>query len=134
MPAQAPSYVAGATVYPRRFVRLNGTDDWTVIQGSAATQDFVGVTQVGTRLPPVPEVTDNPHAIAGESVSIKAQDEQCEIDVGTVAITQGQLLTSDANGMAVAAVAGNKFGAVANAAGDANGTVKATVRFGELNP
>ncbi len=131
MPSQHPSFVAGATVQPRRFVKLDGLADYQVIHATAG--DFtVGITHKGTKFAPIPEVSTNPHANAGDPVAIHGDGETCELDVGTVAVSAGDLLKPDANGKAVAAVAGDKYGAEALAAGPANELVRVRVIRGEL--
>ncbi len=93
------SWQAGATVGPSRFVspQLNGID-YTVIH-SDGTQNIVGITQLGTLIPPgTPGFDANIAAVSGGFVGVFADEDEDEVLLYLGAtVTGGQLLISDTN-------------------------------------
>lgn len=81
-------YTAGAAISARRLVKFD-SDDRTVIQGAAAADLVIGVSDLG--------------AAAGERVDV------IHTDIATVEyggnVTRGQLLMSDSVGRAITATA-----------------------------
>jgi hypothetical protein len=87
------TFTAGAAVAARRIVTFDGTDDGEVIQGAAATGLLIGVSDLS--------------AASGERVDVVLSG-VAVVEYGG-SVTQGALLTSDADGKAVAAVATNRI-------------------------
>ncbi|MBF8271561.1 MAG: DUF2190 protein [Magnetococcales bacterium] len=86
-PILTKAFTAGATVNPWRVVKFDSADG-TVIQAAAATDALLGVA-------------NNLGAAAGNRVDVCLSG-IAEVEFGG-AVTRGALLTSDANGKAVAA-------------------------------
>ena len=87
------TFKAGAEIAKYRIVKFDSDDD-TVIQGAAATDALIGVAiQQGE--------AGDPAAASGERLDV-ALSGVTEVEYGG-SVTRGDLLTSDANGKAVAA-------------------------------
>lgn len=105
------NYTAGGTINQRRIVKFSTsgtTGDKVVVQAAAATDLLLGVSKVpqgqdqrviqsGSTPPTIPVVT----SAAGDRIDI-IHSGVAEVDYGGT-ITRGQLVTSDADGKAVAA-------------------------------
>jgi len=86
-PMLTKSFVAGAAITKYRIVKF-GADDDTVVQGAAATDSLIGVA-------------DALGAESGRRVDVIMAG-AADVEYGGN-VTRGALLTSDANGKAVAA-------------------------------
>ena len=87
-PGLIKSFLAGAVIAPYRAVKF-GADDDHVVQSAAATDAHIGVSgAIG--------------ATAAEDRIDITLDDIAEIEYGGT-VTRGDLLTADANGMAVTA-------------------------------
>lgn len=109
MPTQNPNYVAGGTIYPKRFVTLQTDADLTVEQ-SGADEQAVGVSGIGAKYAPIPEVTTNPHAEDGDQPVVHGAGEEAYLTSGE-AVAAGVYLKPDTNGKGVAASAGEYYSA-----------------------
>ena len=87
----AKTFLAGAAITKRRIVKL-GADDKHVIQGAAATDSLIGVA-------------DSLGAAAAEDPIDVILQGISDVELGGT-VTRGGLLSSDANGKAVAAAPG----------------------------
>lgn len=87
----AKTFLAGAAITKRRIVKL-GADDKHVIQGAAATDSLIGVA-------------DSLGAAAAEDPIDVILQGIADVELGGT-VTRGGLLSSDANGKAVAAAPG----------------------------
>lgn len=81
------TFTAGAAIAARRIVTFDGTDDGEVIQAAAATGLLIGVSDLS--------------AASGERVDVVLSGVAVVEYGGNV--TQGALLTADADGKAIAA-------------------------------
>jgi hypothetical protein len=113
LPQTIFDYKAGGTINPRRIVKFD-TAAGTVVQGAAATDAVIGVS-----------VCDRA-AASGDNVPV-AVDGVVEVEAGA-AITQGTLLTTNANGQATTASTGNvAWGVALESASTAGTVIKARV-------
>jgi len=87
----AKSFIAETAVTKHRIVKFGSTDDYAV-HSAAATDKLIGVS-------------DNIDVAAGERVDVHLVG-PVEIEYGGV-VTRGDLLTSDANGKAIATTTTN---------------------------
>ena len=127
MPLNNPSFRAGDTILPSRFVTMFPTGiltaaDYTVFPSVATTSFILGVSQDGTKFP---EATDGFGAGAqtiaaavGDQIRVYGSGDVCLLEVNNAGstITAGTLLTATTAGVGVvvATGAGIKFvGAVA---------------------
>jgi len=111
MPTQNPNYVAGGNISPRRFVTLQVDADLTVEQ-STAGQVAVGVSGIGVKYAPIPEVSTNYHAESGDQPVVHGPGEEAYLTSGE-AVAAGAYLKPDANGKGVAATAADQYSALA---------------------
>ncbi len=109
MPTQNPNYISGGNINPKRFVTQQTDADLTV-EESNTSELPVGVSGIGTKYAPIPEVTTNYHAENGDPVWVHGLGEECWLTAGG-AITAGDLLKPDTDGKGVTASAGDKYGA-----------------------
>lgn len=125
-----PSFLAGEDLAPSIFIKLESGEDNTIVKCGAGDQ-ATGVTAEHTREAPIPGVT--PLAAAdGESVQVYGLGEPCEITVGATPVTAGAYLKPDANGLAIPAVATDKYSAQARTGAAAGEKVKAILKSGVL--
>ncbi len=125
-------YVAGADIYPCRFIKFKSGSPFTVIQATANSR-ICGVSQEATTLVPIDGMTDSTSVFAartGMNVPYYDEHQECLIEVGG-AITAGAFVISDANGKAVAASEGNTtIGGVAlESATEAGQKIRIRVEF-----
>lgn len=103
------AFEAGGDILPHRIVKF-GSDDNTVVQADAATDLFIGVSYLpNANEDPVRVGQAQPELklIAGDTVDVVVSEYPRVEFGGTVA--RGAAVTSDANGKAVAAAAGNQI-------------------------
>lgn len=120
MPLNNPSFRAGGSISPSRFVKISA--DFTVIAATDAGTALMGIAQDGSKFP---QTTDGwgsgastVAAESGDQISIYGLGDVCllEVDNSTSNITFGALLSSGTAGIGVLATstAGLKFvGAIA---------------------
>lgn len=101
------SVLANGNINPSRFVMIDVsvTTGWRAIQATAASLLIVGVSQEGSKLPPLEGFTNTLAAEADDPFEMFPYMSTALIFSGA-AITIGALVTSDANGKAVAATSG----------------------------
>lgn len=99
-----PARVAGGTIVRARFVKVSTAANNKVLQ-AGANESVYGISQVGGRTAPTPDVTTDPAqaAIADEHLNVHEDGEECLLEIGTGGVTAGDLIEADANGKGVTA-------------------------------
>lgn len=130
MPLQ--SGIAGGTIFPCRFVKLDSTAEGAVVQCGAGDAP-IGVSQQGARRSPYIDQTDPARAaLVGEPIGY--------YDLGSsgvglevvAAVTPGQRLKSDANGKGTpVSAATDQYGARAVDIAPAGDICKVAVELGQ---
>jgi len=115
MPTINPNFISGGNITQRRFVTQQTDADNTVEQ-SASGDLPIGISGLGTKYAPIPEVTNTYLAESGDPVLVHGLGEQCWLEAGGT-ITAGDLLKPDASAKGVTASAGDKYGARALTSG-----------------
>jgi hypothetical protein len=129
MPASSsPSFIARGDIPPSRFVIQDGSDHGVVVATAGAKA--VGVSYEGTRFAPIEDVTPLA-AKSGEGINVYTETMPCEIVAGAD-IVAGAQLKPGTNGVAVPAVEGDHYSAIARASASNGQRVKATVTSGYL--
>ena len=129
MPTQNPNYIAGATLSPKRFVTLQTDADLTVEESNAGDTP-VGITGIGSRVAPIPELGSTvQHALVGEGCRVHGLGEECFLEAGGE-ITAGDLLKPDNDGKGVTATTGDEYGARALTAASSGEDVRVFVERG----
>lgn len=126
MPTLNQSWVAGEQMLPRLIVRQDSSSPRQILLATLGDNP-IGVTHEGTVYAPIPEVSVNPAVLLGDSCHVYGPDEECEVDVGAIAITAGDYVAPDDNSEAQPAVHG--FQCIGQALDDsaANGKVRIKV-------
>jgi len=103
MSGQSPNYVAGGTIRPSRFVKIDTSADDRVVEATA-NDALAGVAQVGTNRVPLSDLVSTSNAaIAGEQLKVYGEGDFCHLEAGA-AIANGELLKSDSVGRGVPAL------------------------------
>lgn len=115
------SAIAGGTIFPYRFVKLDPTAEGRIVQCGAGEVP-IGVSQPGTRRSPYIDQTDPPRAaLVGEPIGYwDLAESKVGLEV-VAACSPGDRLKSDTNGKGTPASGGDEYGAIAYdeaAAGD----------------
>lgn len=99
-----PARTAGGTIVRARFVKSDATANNRVLQAGANAAIY-GISQVGGRTAPTPDVTTSPPqaAIVTEHLNVHEQGEECLLEIGSGGVTAGDLIESDSNGCGVTA-------------------------------
>jgi hypothetical protein len=121
------SYIARGDVRPSRFVKRDTATDFGVLEADL-NDTAVGVSYEGTRYAPLPDIVPLA-AKSGEPVLVYTEGMPCEI-LAAATISPGQYLKPNADGQAIVAVAGDIYGAIADAASVNGQNVKVTVKMG----
>jgi uncharacterized protein YaiE (UPF0345 family) len=103
-----PGFVASGNINPSRFVVLSGQS--TVAQ-AGANAVAIGVSQEGSYTAPVDDAPSLA-AIAGLPLKVYGDTETCLVEAGAAFAVNAEL-KPDAQGRAIAAVATDKYSAVA---------------------
>lgn len=112
---------ANGTIRVSRFVKIDAADNFSIKECDANERVF-GISQAGSRVAPIPEVTTDPPEAAqsGESCMVHLPGEDGStplLRIGSGGCTAGGYLKADAdgNGVAIDETAGNKeeVGAIA---------------------
>lgn len=91
MPNTPPNLIAGETIRPSRFVRLDPSAAKTILEGEA-NDILIGVAQEGARTAPLNDlVTSVEAAQAGESVQIYGIGDICLLEAGAEIATNDRL-------------------------------------------
>lgn len=101
--ADAKAYVANGTIRTARFVKVDPSDNNSVLEADA-NERILGVSQMGGRTAPIPDVVTDPVEAAqtGEHLLVHLQGEYALLEIGSGGCTAGDLLKSDADGKGVA--------------------------------
>lgn len=113
MGAVQPRWVSSGNINPCRFVKVSG--DNTVAQAGAG-EFTCGISQEGTKKPPLPGETNVYAAEAGDSLEVFGPGQETQLELGGTVVA-GDMLKPDANGKGVAAASTNYYGAVAKHGG-----------------
>lgn len=131
MTAISPNYIAGETLYPKRFAKHSTTADKTALMADADSIPL-GVIHEGSRIAPIPQVSAVEHAQAGEEARVHGEGEEVPVEIGA-SVSDGDMLMPDADGYAITATSGKYYGAQALQAGAAAGeTILCRVTLGLL--
>ncbi len=128
---------ANGTIRTARFVKLDASDNNSILEADA-NERVVGISQIGSRTAPIPDVTADPPEAAqsGEHCNVHLEGEDCLLMIGTGGCTAGGLLKSDADGKGVAiseaAAAKQEVGAIALETASAGQYARVTVRVGTV--
>lgn len=129
MPTQNPNYIAGGTLYPKRFVTLQTDADLTVEESNAGDMP-VGITGIGTRVAPIPELgATAEHVQAGETPRVHGLGEEAWLVAGDT-VTAGAYVKPDNDGKGVAATTGDEYGARALSAASTGEDIRVFVERG----
>lgn len=98
-----PNLIAGADIYPRRFLMIDPANAYNAIQATASAP-IIGVSAESTRIPQTPDHTESiVHASAGENVSLYGAQETCLVELGANISSPGTQLTATSAGLAIGA-------------------------------
>ncbi len=101
------SFRANGTIRRARFVKQDATDDHSILEADA-NERILGISQVGPRVAPIPEVSDADRivaAVATESCMVHLPGETTQdtlLEAGSGGWSAGDYLKSDADGKGVA--------------------------------
>jgi hypothetical protein len=113
MSAVQPRFVSSGNIYPCRFVKISG--DNTVAQAGAG-EYTAGISQEGTKKPPLPGETNTYAAEANDLLEVFGPGQETQLELGGT-VTAGDMLKPDADGKGVAAATTNYYGAIAKTGG-----------------
>lgn len=99
-----PARVAAGTIATATFVKLDTASNNHVVN-AGANGSVYGISQVGGRTAPTPDVTTDPPEAAqsGEHLNIHESGEECLLRIGTGGVTAGDLIESAADGTGITA-------------------------------
>lgn len=106
--AEQVGYIANGTVRPSRFVKLDQTAAFHVLEADAAEQ-VIGISDEGSR--GAPGVGSANAALAGDPLKVYQETDVCLLEIGSGGCDEDDYLKSDADGKGVAASAGDSVGA-----------------------
>jgi len=135
---ESPNFVAGGTIRPSRFVKIDSDNDHQVLEADA-NEALMGISQTGTNRVPLSDlVTTSYAAVDGEQVKVYGNGDFAIIEAGDV-IVRGNKLKSDADGKGVpVATTGTtvqNYGALALASAAASGElIPVQVLLGDTRP
>lgn len=109
------SFRANGTIRRARFVKVDTSDDHSILEADA-NERILGISQVGPRVAPTPEISDADRivaAVATEQCMVHLPGETTQdtlLEAGSGGWTAGAYLKSDADGKGVLIdeTAGNK--------------------------
>jgi hypothetical protein len=134
-----PNVVAGSEIYPSRFVRLDETADYTVLQADDNEVVF-GISHEGSATPPIPSAPVFA-GVAGKGVKIYGAGEGDVLLEAGGTIVPGDRLKSDEDGKGVAiALTGSEsenvqnYGAIALEGGSEGDKIRVFVSLGAVRP
>lgn len=115
------SFLASGSVAPCRFIKQDTSNEGYVLAAGAGDLPF-GVSQPGTRLPPIDGFDDGFAATQNTaSLTVYTAQDECWLEIGA-AVTNGDYLKPSTNGVGItASSADNIYGAIALQAGTASG-------------
>lgn len=100
MPNTSPSFIAKGDIRPCRFVKIDTSNDFGVLEADA-NEDGIGISQEGTKQAPIPGASTLA-AADGENIQVYGPGEVCLLQLGSGGATRGGNLKSDADGKGVA--------------------------------
>ena|ERR1700752_5024045 len=122
--------LAGGDIYPCRFVKQSAAADHNFLQ-AGANEPVIGISQVGTNTAPIPNVTSDKAATAGQQLRIHSEPEECLLELGGTVVA-GDRLKADADGKGVAIASSGttpqNCGAVAQQGGDSGNKIMVTIQ------
>jgi hypothetical protein len=128
--------LAGGDIRPCRFVKQSASEDYNLLEADA-NDPLVGISQSGTNVAPIPNVTSDKAAIAGQQFRVHRPGESCLLELGGT-VAAGDRLKSDADGKGVAiATSGTtpqRYGGVAMQAGVSGEKIQVEVQIGVESP
>lgn len=108
----APAFVASGNINPSVFVKLDTSNNFSVLQAGANART-IGITSEGTKYAPGTN-SNTYNAVQGDEVTVYGLGDVCLLTIGSGGCTVGDLLESDANGAGVTSTtSGHAVGAVA---------------------
>ena len=133
MSFSSPSFMAGGTIAPSIFVKVDVTagaaNDHQVVACGAGGR-CIGISQEGMKRPPgLPGSDITIAAETGNTLRVYGLTEECLLTLGGT-VTHGDFLKSDASGNGVAASTGDLYGAMAEESGVSGQKVRVQVVFG----
>ncbi len=96
------NFVASSTIQPARFVTPSG--DNTVTQ-SVLGDEPIGISGVAVKYAPIPQITNNPGAEAGDTLQVYGLGDYCLLVLGSGGCNAGDFLKPDGSGQGI--VSGN---------------------------
>lgn len=127
MPNVAQSWVAGEDIAPRLILRQDTAYLRQVLKATLGHLP-VGVSHESGIYAPIPEVSTQYAALTGNACRVYGPDEECEVDVGTIAIAVGDPVAPDANSKAQPGIHGFPVLGYALAAGTASKKVRVRIQ------
>ncbi len=109
--SEGKTYLASGNISPATFVKLTSTGDFTVAQAVLSSDQLYGIAQQWTHDPPGISGSTAFAATTGQQLTVYHVGDVCLLVAGSAGFNSGDLLTSNAAGAGVTAVAGQKFGA-----------------------
>ncbi len=123
-------YVAGGTILPCRFLVASTSADFTALQASTAGAVVFGISQEGSKIPPIDGWTDSISGnacVVGDPVPYWGEHDEALLELGGT-VTAGALLSTDANGKGVvSSTSGHAIGARALQAGSSGEKIRVAI-------
>ena len=138
MSGNSANWVAGGTIRPSRFVKVDGDNDHRVLEADA-NEAVVGISQTGTNRAPLSDLVSTSYAaIVDEQIKVYGESDFAVIEAGD-AIVRGNKLKSDADGKGVPILTTGttlqQYGAIALASAAAAGElIPVMVLIGDTYP
>jgi hypothetical protein len=122
-----PSFIAGGSISPSRFVSIQAGESNAILQ-STARQHAIGISHEGSREAPIPGASVLA-VLAGEICEVYGLGESCEVEAAAN-IAAGDYLRPDADGRAVVALPGERYSAISRVDASSGTRVKVVIRDG----
>lgn len=126
------SRMPSGNIAPSRFVKIDSTKAGGYVAQAGAGDVVFGISEQGVRQPPITGLDDGYAGILdSNSIVVFTEKDECWIECGA-AVTEGDLLKSDANGKGITAGSdGDYYGAQAEQTSTAAGQlVRVVVKSG----
>lgn len=125
-----PNFIANGNISVSTFVKIDATQAMpSVIQAGANTDILIGIAKESTDSTPIPQQGTQYAAQAGENCHVYQVSEACLLLLGAGGCTNGDFMTSDANGLGITTApgAGKRVGAIAMMTGLAGSLARVRV-------
>ena len=100
MSGNSTNFVAGGTIRPSRFVKIDTSADYRVIEATA-NDALIGISQVGTNRAPLSDVVSTSNAaVVNEQLKVYGFADFALLEAGA-AIANGEFLKSDSVGRGI---------------------------------